>query len=52
MKCKIWKEIFNNLGNEAEAEVTLRLTVSQSVSTSLCRAHCGTCDQILIMSEF
>jgi hypothetical protein len=25
--------------------------VSQSVSTSWCRAHCGTCDQILILSE-
>jgi hypothetical protein len=40
----------------AEAEVTLRLavsqSVSQSVSTSWCRAHCGTCHQVLIRSEF
>jgi hypothetical protein len=26
--------------------------VSQSVSTSRCWTHCGTCDQILILSEF
>jgi hypothetical protein len=33
-----------------EAEVTLRLTVSQSVSTSWYRAHCRTWDQISILS--
>jgi hypothetical protein len=31
-----------------EVEVTLQLTVGQSVSMSRCRAHSGTCDQILL----
>jgi hypothetical protein len=34
------------------SEVTLRLTVGQSVSKSRCWTHLGTCDQILILSEF
>jgi hypothetical protein len=72
---------FQEFGS-VEVEVTLRLTVSQSVSqyvlvsstlvgleaevwswshvttdgksegTSWCQAHCGTCNQILILSEF
>jgi hypothetical protein len=34
------------------SEVTLRLTVSQSVSMSWRRAHLGTSGQILILPEF
>jgi hypothetical protein len=34
-----------------KSEVTLRLKVGQSVSTSWCRAHCGTWNQTLILSE-
>jgi hypothetical protein len=33
---------------EVEVEVTLQLTVGQSVSMSRYRAHSGTCDQILL----
>jgi hypothetical protein len=44
----IWD--FPNLEGEGECEVTLRLTVSQSVSMSWRRAHFGACDQILILS--
>jgi hypothetical protein len=35
----------------SEAEVMLQLMVNQSVNKSWCRAHCGTRDQILILSE-
>jgi hypothetical protein len=35
-------------GQLTEVEVTLRLTVSQSVSMSRCRTHSGTCEQILL----
>jgi hypothetical protein len=44
----------NTVGNisliqiEVEVGVTLRPTVSQSVNMSWCRAHSGTCDQILL----
>jgi hypothetical protein len=31
-----------------KVEVTLQLTVSQSVNMTRCRAHSGTCDQILL----
>jgi hypothetical protein len=35
-------------GTSYEVEVTLRLTVSQSVSMFRCRANSGTCDQMLL----